>query len=126
MLDGSARLDSLDLQGCADVSQRGGSEGQRFGVVLLPSLVLGAEVEGTRMLEIRWKYNGLVAGFSGKLDAQVPCVESHKDEVEILRVEMLGGKGIEAINSVPEGTSISNVLPGQGCQACYQTQDGQR
>lgn len=118
MLDRSARLNSLNLQGCTDIGQRGGTEGQRFRVVLLPSLVLGAEVEGTRVLEVGGKHHGLVSGFSGKLDAQIPGVEGHKDEVKVLGVEMLGGEGIEAIDSVPESASISNVLPCQSCQAC--------
>lgn len=126
MLDGCARLDGLDLEGGADVGERGGTEGQRLGVVLLPSLVLGAEVEGARMLEVGGEDNGLVPGFSGELDTQVPSVEGDEDEVEVLRVEMLGGEGVKAIDSVPEGTSVTNVLPSQGCQACYWTQSGQR
>lgn len=84
-------------------------------MVLLPSLIFGAEVEGTRVLKVGGEHNGLVSGFSGKLDAQVPGVEGHKDEIEVLRVKMLGGESIEAIDSVPESTSISNVFPSQSC-----------
>lgn len=122
VLDGSAGLDGFNLEGGADVGQGGGTEGQRFGVVLLPSLVFGAEVEGARVLEVGGEHDGLVPGFSGKLDAQVPSVESHKDKVEVLRIEVLGSKGIEAIDRVPEGSGISNVFPRQGCQACCRAQ----
>lgn len=116
VLDGSTRLHSLNLEGRADISQRRRSERQGLGMVLLPSLVLGAEVESARVLKVGWEHNGLVAGFSGKLNAEVPGVEGHKDEIEVLGVKMLGGECIKAVDSVPESTGISHMLPCQGRQ----------
>ena len=46
MLDGGARLHGLHLESRTDVGQRRGPKGKRLGMVLLPSLVLLAEVEG--------------------------------------------------------------------------------
>ena len=65
VLDGSTSLNRLDLQSGADVRQHRGAEGERLRVVLLPSLVLGTQVEGARMLEVRRKDDSLVTGFSG-------------------------------------------------------------
>ncbi len=45
VLDGGAGGDGLNLEGGTDVGEHGWTEWQGFGVVLLPSLVLGAEVE---------------------------------------------------------------------------------
>jgi hypothetical protein len=117
MLDRCAALDGLDLQGSTDVRQRRGSEGERLGVVLLPSLVFGTEVESTRVLEIGRKNNGLVAGFPRKLDSEVPGVEGDEDKVEVLRGQVLRGKRIESVDSISKGTSVTYVLPGQGGQA---------
>lgn len=89
VLNGSTRLDSLYLQGRADVGQGRWAKRQRFGMVLLPSLVLGSQVEGAGVLEVWWKHDGLVASFAGKLDAQIPCIEGNEDEVQVLRVELL-------------------------------------
>lgn len=111
VLDGSTRLHRLDLESRTDISQRRRAEGQAFGMVLLPSLVFGSQIECPRVLEIWREYNGLVAGFSGELNPEVPSIQGHEDEIEVLRVEMLGGKGIETVNSVPERPGIPNVLP---------------
>lgn len=119
VLDGSARLHGLDLESSTNVSQRRRAEGQRLRVVLLPSLVLGSQIEGARVLEIWRQDNGFVAGFSGELDAKVPSIQSDEDEVKVLGVEVLGGEGIETVNCVPERAGVSNVLPRQGRQACY-------
>lgn len=80
-------------------------------MVLLPSLVFGSQVERPGVLEIWREHNGFVAGFSGELDPEVPSIQGYEDEVEVLRVEMLGGEGIETVNSVPERPGIPNVLP---------------
>lgn len=117
MLDGGARLYGLYLQGGTDVGQRRRAERKRFRVVLLPSLVLGPEVEGAGVLEIGGQYNGLVAGLAGQLNTQVPGVESDENEVQVLRVELLGRKGVETVHSIPEVAGISDVFPGQGGQA---------
>ena len=50
MLDRSTRLDRLDLQSSTDVRKRRRSEWERFGMMLLPSLVFGSEIKGTRVL----------------------------------------------------------------------------
>lgn len=111
VLDGSTRLHRLDLESRTDISQRRRAKGEAFGMVLLPSLVFGSQIERPRVLEIWRKHNGFVAGFSGELDPEVPSIQGYEDEVEVLRVEMLGGEGIETVNSVPKRPGIPNVLP---------------
>lgn len=72
VLDGSRRLDRLNLEGGTDVGQGTGAERQRLGVVSLPSLVLGAQVEGARVLQVGGKDDGLIASLTGQLDAEIP------------------------------------------------------
>lgn len=117
MLDGSAGLDRLDLQRSADVRQHGGPEGQRLRVVLLPALILRPQVEGAGVLEVGREDDGLITGLARKLDTQVPRVEGDEGEVEVLCCQVLGGKGIEAVDGIAEGASVAYVLPGQGGQA---------
>ncbi len=117
VLDGGARLNRLDLEGGADVGQHRGAERQRLGVVLLPSLVFGAEVEGARVLEIGGENDGLVSGLARKLDSEVPSVESDEDKVEVLGGQVLGSKGVESGDCISKGTRVPDVLPSQGSQA---------
>lgn len=84
-------------------------------MVVLPSHVLGAKVEGTGMLEVRREHHGLVASLAGKLNSQIPGIEGDEYELEVR--EVLGEKGIEAIDCIPEGTRVPDVLPSQGRQA---------
>lgn len=117
MLDGSARLNGLDLESGADVGEHRRPEGQGLGVVLLPALVLGAEIEGARVLEVGRQHDGLVAGFARKLHTEVPGIECDKDEVEVLGGQVLGSERVESGDSVSKGTSVSNMLPSQSGQA---------
>lgn len=121
VLDRGARLDRLDLEGSADVGQHGRTEGQRLGVMLLPSLILGSEIEGTRMLQIRRQNNGLIASLTRQLDAEVPSIEGDEDEVEVLGRQVLVGECVESRDSVPKGTRVSNMLPSQSRQARCKT-----
>ena len=118
MLDRSTRLNGLDLQGRTDVGQHGWAKRQRLGMMLLPSLVFRPKIEGTRVLQVRRKNNGLVAGFARQLNAQVPSIKSDKDEVEVLGRQVLGSECIESVDSVSKGTRASNMLPSQSSQAC--------
>lgn len=88
-------------------------------MVLLPALVLCAEVEGSRVLEVGRQHDGLVAGFARKLNTEVPSIECDKDEVEVLGGQVLGSECIESGDSVSKGTSVSNMLPSQSGQARY-------
>lgn len=81
MLNRSTGLDRFDLERCTDVGEHRGTEGQRLGMVLLPSLILGTKIEGAGVLEIGGKYDGLVTGFAGELDTEIPSVEGNKDKV---------------------------------------------
>lgn len=72
VLDGSRGLDRLNLKGSTDVGQGAGAEGQRLGVVSLPSLILGAQVEGARMLQVGGEDDGLIASLTGQLDTEIP------------------------------------------------------
>lgn len=87
-------------------------------MVLLPSLVFGTEIESSGVLQVWWEYNGLVTSFAGKLHTKVPAVESHKGEVEVLRGEVFGSEGIETVDCISESSCVSNMFPGESCQAC--------
>jgi hypothetical protein len=50
VLDGCTRLNGLDLESGANIGEHRRAEWQRFGVVLLPALVLGAEIKSARVL----------------------------------------------------------------------------
>lgn len=118
VLDRRACLDRLDLQGGTDVGEHGRAEWQRLRVVLLPSLVLCSQIKGPRVLEVGREHDSLVTSLTRKLDAQVPGVEGDEGEVEVLRGQVLCSKGIEAVDGIPEGARITNVLPGERRQAC--------
>lgn len=47
VLDRRGRLDGFDLKSSTDVGERGRRERKRFGVVSLPALVFGTEIEGS-------------------------------------------------------------------------------
>lgn len=86
-------------------------------MVLLPALVLGPEVKGTRVLQVRGKHDGLVAGLAGKLDAEVPGIEGDEDEIEVLGRQVLRGKRVKSGDGVSEGAGISDMLPRQRREA---------
>jgi hypothetical protein len=86
-------------------------------VVLLPALILCSQVKGAGVLEVGREDDGLVASLTRKLDAQVPRVEGDEGEVEVLCRQVLGRKGVKAVDSIAEGPSIANVFPSQGGQA---------
>jgi hypothetical protein len=128
MLDRRTGLYWLNLQRGTNVREHAGTKGQRLGVVLLPSLVLGAEIEGTGVLQVWGENDGLVAGFAGELDSKIPGIEGHKREVEILRYQMLRSKCIEAVDCVPKSACIANMFPGErrqaGAERCNRRIDG--
>lgn len=117
VLDGSRRLDGLDLEGGTDVGQGAGAEGQRFGVVSLPSLVLGTQVEGARVLQVRGKDDGLVASLTGQLDAEIPRVQSYKGKLVVVLGEVLLGELVQAVDGIAERACVADVLPGKRCKA---------
>ena len=85
-------------------------------MTLLPALVLGAEIEGARVLQIRGQHDSLVAGLAWKLDPEVPGIEGNEDKVEVLAREVLVGEGVESSDSVSKGTRVSDMFPSQGSQ----------
>lgn len=117
MLNRSAGLNGLDLESSTDVAQHGWAEGQRLGVMLLPPLVLGTQVEGPGVLEVWRENHSLVSGLTGELDPKIPRVESDEDEFEVLRGQVLVGERIEPVNRVPKRSGISYVFPSESCEA---------
>jgi hypothetical protein len=87
-------------------------------MVLLPALVLGSQIERPRVLEIWRQDYSFVASFAGKLNSEIPRIESYKGEVEVLRDEVFRGKRIEAVDCVAESSCIAYMLPSKCCQAC--------
>lgn len=104
VLDWRRGLDRLDLQGGTDVGQRAGAEGQRLGMVCLPSLILGTKVEGAGVLEIRGQNDRFIPSLSRELDTQVPGVEGHEGELEVLAEKVFLGEGVKAVDGIPEGS----------------------
>lgn len=86
-------------------------------MVCLPALVLGAEVKGSRVLEVRREDDSLIAGFAGQLDAQVPGVEGDESKLVVLGCDVLLGKGTKSLDGVAEGAGVSDLVPGEGGQA---------
>jgi len=86
-------------------------------VVLLPSLVFSAKVEGTRVLEVRWQHNSFITSFTRKLDTKIPGIERNERKVEVLRGQMFGGKGVEAVDGISESARVSDMFPCKSCQA---------
>ena len=82
--------------------------------MLLPSGILGSEIEGTGVLKISWEDDGLVSSFTRQLNTQVPSIECHEGELQILRDEVLLSKVIKPRYGVAEGSSVPNMLPSQG------------
>jgi hypothetical protein len=74
VLNGSRRLDGLHLERRTDVGQGAGPEWKGLWVMCLPPLVLGTEIEGAGVLEVRRENDGLVAGFARQLDTEVPRI----------------------------------------------------
>jgi hypothetical protein len=114
VFDRGRGLYGLDFEGCADVGQRAGAERQRLWVVRLPSLVFAAEVERARVLEVRWQDDRLVTGLARQLYTEVPRVEGHEGKLQVLGNEVFLSKGIEAIDGVPESSSVADVFPCEG------------
>jgi len=85
--------------------------------MLLPSLVFGSQIERSGVLEVRWKHDGLVSGFARKLNSEIPRIEGNEGEVEALRNKVFASKGIEPVDSITEGSCVTNMLPSQSCQA---------
>jgi len=102
VLDRCRGLDRLDLQGRTDVGEGARSEGQRLGVVLLPTLIFGTKVEGPRMLKVWGQDDGFVPCLSRKLDAEVPRVQRDKREFEVIRQQVFLREGVEAVDRVTE------------------------
>lgn len=125
VLDGSRGLDGFNLKGGTDVSEGAGAKGQRLGVVCLPALVLGTQVEGARVLQIGREDDGLVSCLTRQLDTQVPGVKGDKGKLVVVCEQVLLGEGIESVDCIAEGTSIADVLPGQGGEACCSAMSGQ-
>lgn len=119
VLDRGGRLDGLNLEGSTDVGKRAGAEGQRLGVVGLPALIFGSQVEGAGVLQICGQHDGLVAGFAGQLHPQIPRVQRHKGKLEMFASQVLGGKGVESRDGIPESACGANVFPCQGSQARF-------
>lgn len=67
VLDGSRGLNGLNLESGANVGEGAGSERQRLGVVGLPALIFGTQVESTGMLQIGGQRHSLITGLAGQL-----------------------------------------------------------
>ena len=113
----SGGLDGLDLEGSADVGEGARTEGQRLGVVGLPALIFGAQVECPRVLQVCGQHDGLVTGLAGQLHAQIPRIQRHKGKLQVFAREVFLGEGIESGDGIAESPCRADMLPSQGGQA---------
>jgi hypothetical protein len=114
VFDRSGGLHGLYFQGGADIRQRTGCKGQRLGVVSLPALVFGAQVEASRVLQIWGQYNSLITSFSRQLNTQVPGIEGDKSEFQLLLKQAFLRESIDAVNGISEAACVADLVPGQG------------
>lgn len=117
VLDGGGGLDGFDFEGGADVGERAGAERQRLGVVSLPSLIFGAQIEGARVLEVRGEDDRLVSGLTRQLHPKIPRIQRHEGKLQVLADEVFLGEGVKAGDGIAESTCRADVLPCQSCQA---------
>lgn len=117
VLNWGRRLHRLHFKCSTDVCQGARTEGEALGVVSLPALVLGAQVEGSRVLQVWREYDRLVARLARQLDAEVPGVECDECEGEVFGDQMLLCEGAKAIDGVTERARIADLVPRQGRQA---------
>jgi len=68
----------------------------------LPALVFCTQIESTRMLEVRWKDHGLIPRLTRQLYAEVPRIECHEGEFEILRKKVLLSEILKTVDRVVE------------------------
>lgn len=82
------------------------------------------------MLEVRREDHVLVSCFTWQLDPQVPRRQGYESKgglssgAGVLGHEMLVGKGVEAVDGVAEGTSVLDMLPGEGGERSAEGSDG--
>lgn len=81
-------------------------------MVCLPALVLGAQIKCAGVLEVWRQDNGLIAGLARQLDTQVPRVEGHECEFVLFGDDVLLCELIEAVDGIPEGAGVPNLIPG--------------
>lgn len=120
VLDGGGGLDGLDFEGGADVGERAGAEGQRLGVVSLPSLIFGTEVECPGVLKVCRKHDCLVPSLTRQLYTKIPRIQRHKGELQVLADEVFLGESVEAVDGVAESACRADVFPCQSRQARFQ------
>jgi hypothetical protein len=102
MLDWGRGLNRFDFERSTDVGERAGTKGKRFGVVGLPSLVLGAKVKCPRVLKIRGKDNCFISSLSGQLNSKIPRIQSHKGKFQLPVQEVFLGEGVKPVDSIAE------------------------
>ena len=71
------------------------------------------------MLQVGWQDNRLVASFSWQLNSQIPCVEGDEAEFQTFGEKVLLSKRVETVDCISEGTCILDMVPREGCQACF-------
>jgi len=69
------------------------------------------------MLQVRRKDDSLVTSFSWQLDSKVPSIKGDKGKFKVLGQDVLVGELVEPVDSVTEGSSVPNMLPGESGQA---------
>ena len=90
-------------------------------MMLLPSLIFGAQIKGPRVLEVGREHDSFVSRLTRKLNAQVPRVEGDKGKFGVVGYEVILCEFVKAIDGVTEGARCANMLPCEGGQACWRT-----
>jgi hypothetical protein len=113
VLNGRRCLYGLDLERGTDVGERARTERKALWVVRLPPLVLCSQVECTRVLQVWWEHNGLIARLARQLDAQVPRVKGDKRKLVVLGENVFLCEVGESFNGIPKGASVADLVPGE-------------
>jgi hypothetical protein len=82
-------------------------------------LIFSAQVEGSGVLEVWRKDDGFITSLSWKLYTKVPGVECDKGEFEVVGNEVFLSELVEAVYSITEAASVTDMFPSEGCQGCY-------
>jgi hypothetical protein len=112
VLDWCRRLNGFNFKSCTNICKSTGAKRQRLWMMRLPVLVFGAEVEGARVLEVRWQNNRLVTRLTWQLDPQIPCIQGHKRKFQVVGQEMLLCELVKPIDGFAEGTGMLDMFPG--------------
>ena len=86
-------------------------------MIRLPPLVLGPQIEGARVLEVKGEDHVFVARFSRQLDPEIPRVKGDEGPLKVVVGQMLLVESLKRLHGGTEVTRVPDVVPCYCCQA---------